>query len=164
MSLTMDRMCGFVCAQSNTSQPPSIRWKLKNSAIILNKWQANSNTTPMIKQMTSVSPFFVTELDGSCVYVKYEWEGGESRVAQRTTQLPPLQSFQTSAGHLVASLPLVHSRPDLDLCSIPSKEIGWADPYRSFNLAFSKIKMLLGTWARRTVTPKMLWVQLGLSH
>lgn len=82
-------------------------------------------------------------------------KGGESRVAQRMTQLPPLQSFQTSAGQLVVSLPLVHSRSDLDLVRIPSKEIGWADPCRSLNLAFSKIKMLLGTWAR-TVMPKML--------
>lgn len=79
MSLTMDRMCGFLSVaheQSNTSKLPSINWKLKNSAIILNKWQANSYTTPMIKQMTSFSTFFVTKLDSNCIYVKYEWEGG----------------------------------------------------------------------------------------
>lgn len=79
MSLTMGRMCGFLSVaheHSNTSKLPSINWKLKNSAIILNKWQANSYTTPMIKQMTSFSTFFVTKLDCSCIYVKYEWEGG----------------------------------------------------------------------------------------
>lgn len=79
MSLTMERMCGFlsvVCQPSNTSALPSINWKLKNSAIILNKWQANSYSTLMIKHGTSFSTFFVTKLDGGCVPVNSEWEGG----------------------------------------------------------------------------------------
>lgn len=81
MSLTMDRMCRFlsvVCEQSNTSELPSINWKLKNSAIILNKWQANSYTMQMIKQMTNFSTFFVTKLDGGCTYGRDERGGSLS--------------------------------------------------------------------------------------
>lgn len=97
MSLTMDRMCGFLsvaCEQSNTSKLPSINWKLKNSAIILNKWQANSYTTTMIKQMTSFSTFFVTKLDGSRIYGKYEWEGGLSGGSdnERIAPMPELSN------------------------------------------------------------------------
>lgn len=96
MSLTMDRMCGFlsvVCEQSNTSELPSINWKRKNSAIMLNKWQANSYTTLMIKQMTSFSTFFVTKLDSGCVYVKYEWEGGNLSGCLNNEMTAPMAEF-----------------------------------------------------------------------
>lgn len=86
MSLTMDRMCGFlsvVWEQSNTLELPSISWKLKNSAIILNKWQANPYTTLMIKQMTSFSTFFATELDDGCVQMKYERKGARVSACSR---------------------------------------------------------------------------------
>lgn len=117
MSLTMDRTCGslsVVCEQSNTSELPSINWKRKNSAIILNKWQANSYTMPMIKQMTSFSSFFVTKLDGGSVYGKPEWEEGSlsgcsnneitGSAAELSNRCRPARG-KSSLGSLQISLP-----------------------------------------------------------
>lgn len=119
MSLTMDRICGFVCEQSNTSQPPSIHWKLKNSAIILNKWQANSVATPMIKQMTSFSPFFVSKLDGSCVYVKYEWEGGSVSGCSDNDNCPHCRAFKLVQANSWSAFP--QFTPDLTSISSTSQ-------------------------------------------
>lgn len=100
MNLTMPRTCGFlpvVCEQSHTSARPGIRWKLRNSAITLNKWQANSYTTPMIKQMTSVAASFVTKVDGA-VWMWDVSEGAGLSGCWTEEAAPPQAAPQWQAG------------------------------------------------------------------
>lgn len=167
MSLTMDRMCGFLsvaCKQSNTSKLPSVNWKLKNSAIILNKWQANSYTTPMIKQMTSFSTFFVTKLDGSCIYGEYEWEGGSLWGCSNNEIIAPMPEISNRCWApcdktcLRSLLIWTHS-----LFNAQSKEICCLNPWGPFNVTFNKIKMPLDMWPT-TVLHKTLSGQLGFGH
>ena len=152
MSLTMDRMCVFrsvVCEQSHTSKLPSINWKWKNSAIILNKWQANSYTIPMIKQMTSFSTFFITKLDGGCVYVKYEWEGGcvsgcsnneiTAPVAGLSNRCRPAHGKSSLSSFQIWLPPFF---------SVQSKEICGLNPHTSFALAFNKHQSAVGRVAK----------------
>lgn len=163
MSVTTDRVCGFlslVWERSNTSELPSINWKLRNPAIILKKWQANSYTTLMIKQMTSSSTFFVTKLDRGCVYGKHEWEWGSvsgcsncETIAYGAECRPPRA---TSSSHSLR----VWLQP---LFSARSKETCCPNLQGSFNPAFKKITRLLSRWPG-TGMHRLLSVQVGQDY
>lgn len=153
MSATMDSVCGFlslVWEWSNTLELPSINWKLRNSTIILKKWQANSYTMLMIKQVTSFSTFFVTKLDHSCVYGKCEWEWRSVSGCSNCDTIAHRAEFSNMCRppHLMLHLPLSKS-PMMwlqPLFNARSKATCCPHFQGSFNPVFNEITVLLNRW------------------